>query len=82
MHPIILSLDSSLRAHFSTLTIESLGASLFDVLPDALEQLKNDAGSVDLSSNHDLRDLHPSQVLTLQVATLESFLGVADAHGD
>ncbi|HDS1367010.1 TPA: hypothetical protein ACG4ML_000396 [Stenotrophomonas maltophilia] len=57
MHPIILSLDSSLRAHFSTLSIESLAASLSDLLPDALEQLKNGAGSVDLSSNHDLRGL-------------------------
>lgn len=82
MHPIILSLDSSLRDHFLTLTIESLAASLSGLLPDALEQLKNGPGSVDLSSNHDLRGLHPSQVLTLQVATLESFLGVADAYGD
>lgn len=82
MHPIILSLDSSLRAHFSTLTIESLSASLSDLLPDALAHLKNGARSVDLSSNHDLRGLHPSQVLTLQAATLESFFGADDAHGD
>jgi len=82
MHPIILSLDSSLLAHFSTLTIDSLAASLSDLLPDALVQLQNGAGSVDLSSNHDLRGLHPGQVLTLQVATLESFLGVDHAPGD
>lgn len=79
MHPIILSLDPLLKEHFSHLTMESLATSLAELLPQALAQLRSDAGSVDLSSNHDLRGLHPSQVLTLQLATLESFLGASAA---
>lgn len=75
MHPIILSIDPLLKAHFSTLTMESLAMSLAELLPQALDQLRSNTGSVDLSTNHDLRGLHPSQVLTLQLATLESFLG-------
>ncbi|HEL5322697.1 TPA: hypothetical protein UOJ11_002394 [Stenotrophomonas maltophilia] len=67
MQPLILSLDPSLSTHFSTLT------------PQALAQLAADTSTSVIVPNRDMRGLHPGQVLTLQLATLDSFLDVADA---
>ncbi|HDS1589195.1 MULTISPECIES: hypothetical protein [Stenotrophomonas] len=67
MQPLILSLDPSLSTHFSTLT------------PQALAQLAADTSTSVIVPNLDMRGLHPGQVLTLQLATLDSFLDVADA---
>lgn len=66
MQPLILSLDPSLSTHFSTLT------------PQALAQLAADTSTSVIVPNLDLRGLHPAQVLTLQLATLDSFLDVQD----
>ncbi|MBH1648013.1 hypothetical protein I5U82_08935 [Stenotrophomonas maltophilia] len=67
MQPLILSLDPSLSTHFSTLT------------PPALAPLAADTSTSVIVPNLDMRGLHPGQVLTLQLATLDSFLAVADA---
>lgn len=67
MQPLILSLDPSLSTHFSTLT------------PQALAQLAADTSTSVIVPNRDMRGHHPARVLTLQLATLDSFLDVADA---
>ncbi len=82
MHPLILSLDPSLSTHFSTLTPQALADALADVLPGALGLLADDTSTSVIVTNRDMRGLHPGQVLTLQLSTLDSFLGVADAFND
>jgi len=79
MQPLILSLDPSLSAHFSTLTPEALADALADALPHALAQLASDRSTAAIVQSGDLRGKHPSQVLTLQLAALDSFLGLDDA---
>lgn len=82
MQPLILSLDPSLSTHFSTLTPQVLADALADVLPHALGLLTADTSTSVIVPNRDLRGLHPAQVLTLQLATLDSFLDVQeDANG-
>jgi len=79
MQPLILSLDPSLSTHFSTLTPRVLADALADVLPHALGLLAADTSTSVIVPNRDMRGLHPARVLTLQLATLDSFLDVADA---
>lgn len=82
MQPLILSLDPSLSTHFSTLTPQALAGALADVLPQALGLLFADTSTSAIVTNRDMRGLHPSQVLTLQLATLDSFLDAAHAGND
>jgi hypothetical protein len=79
MQPLILSLDPSLSAHFSTLTPQALADALADALPQALALLASDRSTAAIVQSGDLRGLHPSQVLTLQLAALDSFLALDDA---
>ncbi|HDS1560333.1 MULTISPECIES: hypothetical protein [Stenotrophomonas] len=79
MQPLILSLDPSLSTHFSTLTPQVLIDALADALPQALTQLAADTSTSVIVPNRDMRGHHPARVLTLQLATLDSFLDVADA---
>ncbi|MEA9920840.1 hypothetical protein [Xanthomonas campestris] len=79
MQPLILSLDPSLSAHFSTLTPEALADALADALPQALAQLASDRSTAAIVQSGDTGGLHPGQVLTLQLAALDSFLGLDDA---
>lgn len=82
MQPLILSLDPSLSTHFSTLTPQALADALTDVLPQALDLLSTDTRSSAIVPSHNMHGLHPALVLTLQLSTLDSFLGVADAAND
>lgn len=82
MQPLILSLDPSLSTHFSTLTPQALADAVVDVLPHALGLLAADTSTSVIVPNRDMRGLHPGQVLTLQLSTLDSFLDVADAAKD
>ncbi|WP_031421647.1 hypothetical protein [Xanthomonas euvesicatoria] len=79
MQPLILSLDPSLSTHFSNVTPQVLADALADVLPHALGLLAADTSTSVIVPNRDMRGLHPGQVLTLQLATLDSFLDVTDA---
>ncbi|MGQ5312924.1 hypothetical protein ACULMH_04655 [Xanthomonas arboricola pv. corylina] len=79
MQPLILSLDPSLSPHFSTLTPQALADALADALLQAQAQLAANTCTAAIVPNRDMRGLHPSQVLTLQLATLDSFLDVQDA---
>lgn len=78
MQPLILSLDPSLSTHFSNVTPQVLADALADALPQALAQLAADTSTSVIVPNRDMRGLHPARVLTLQLATLDSFLDVAD----
>ncbi|MGE8253470.1 MAG: hypothetical protein ACN6RE_12495 [Stenotrophomonas sepilia] len=79
MQPLILSLDPSLLNHFSNVTPQVLADALADLLPHALDLLAADTSTSVIVPNRDLRGVHPDQVLTLQLATLESFLEMAGA---
>ncbi|MBH1761974.1 hypothetical protein I5V33_01515 [Stenotrophomonas maltophilia] len=79
MQPLILSLDPSLLNQFSNVTPQALADALADVLPHALGVLAADTRTSVIVPNRDMRGLHPARVLTLQLATLDSFLDVADA---
>lgn len=79
MQPLILSLDPSLLNQFSNVTPRVLADALADALPQALAQLAADSSTAAIVQNRDMRGLHPGQVLTLQLATLDSFLDVTDA---
>ncbi|MBH1671570.1 hypothetical protein I5U90_00675 [Stenotrophomonas maltophilia] len=78
MQPLILSLDPSLSSQLSNVPSQALADALADVLPHALGLLAADTSSSVIVPNRDLRGLHPAQVLTLQLATLDSFLDVQD----
>lgn len=79
MQPLILSLDPSLSPHFSNVTPRVLADALADALPQALAQLAADSSTAAIVQNRDMGGLHPAQVLTLQLATLDGFLGVEGA---
>lgn len=79
MQPLILAINPALVAHISTLTPQAIADALADALPQALAQLAADSSTAAIVQNCDMRGLHPSQVLTLQLATLDSFLDVQDA---
>lgn len=79
MQPLILSLDPSLSAHFSTLTPQALADALADALPQALAQLASDRSTAAIVQSGDMRGKRPPQVFTLQLAALDSFLGLDDA---
>ncbi|HFF3781837.1 MULTISPECIES: hypothetical protein [unclassified Stenotrophomonas] len=79
MQPLILSLDPSLSNQFSNVTPQVLADALADVLPHALGLLAADTSTSVIVPNRDLRGVPPDQVLTLQLATLNSFLDIEDA---
>lgn len=58
---------------------EALADALADALPQALAQLASDRSTAAIVQSGDTGGLHPGQVLTLQIATLQSFLDVSDA---
>lgn len=82
MQPLILSLDPSLSSQVSNVAPKALADALADVLPHALGLLAADTSTSVIVPNRDMRGLHPGQVLTLQLSTLDSFLDVADAAKD
>lgn len=79
MQPLILSLDPSLLNQFSNVTPQALADALADVLPHALGVLAADTSTSVIVPNRDLRGVPSGQLLTLQLATLDSFLDVTDA---
>ncbi|MFW9437134.1 hypothetical protein ACE8C5_00600 [Xanthomonas euvesicatoria] len=78
MQPLILSLDTSLLNQFSNVTPQALADALADVLPRALGLLAADTSTSVIVPNRDLRGVPPGQLLTLQLATLDSFLDAQD----
>ncbi|HFF2842945.1 TPA: hypothetical protein ACGCEE_000680 [Stenotrophomonas maltophilia] len=79
MQPLILSLNPSLLNQFSNVTPQALADALADVLPHALGVLAADTSTSVIVPNRDLRGVPSGQLLTLQLATLDSFLDVTDA---
>lgn len=80
MLPIVLQLDpASARHHRAFLTPQALADVLADALPQALAQFDESVSPVAMVACGDLTGLQAYQVLTLQIATLDRFLGAHEA---
>lgn len=83
MLPLILHLHSSaVEHHRGRLTPHALADALAEALPQALALFDAGLGHAATVANSDMAGLPASQVLTLQIATLDHFLAMDGAAND
>jgi len=83
MIPLILHLHSSaVEHHRSRLTRQALADALAEALPQALALFDAGLGHAATIANSDMAGLPASQVLTLQIASLDHFLAMDGAANE